>query len=476
MRVPSLQYAAFFLIAAVGWYLLPRRLRRFWLLAAGIVFYALTGLQYLPFLVGTALVAYGAALATERRWLGKRKLWTALGLVCLLGTLFACKYFNFFCAAFAPGFAGLRIPLPPGLSFYCFGACAYLLDVQREKLPAERDVVNVGAFLTFFPVLLAGPVGRARDFLPQLKAPPDFDVGRVRAGLMRFLRGLAKKLVAADRLGMLVDAAYADPSAVSGGAMLIAVLAYSLQIYLDFSAYSDMAIGCAEMLGLAVTENFKAPYCSRTVRDFWKKWHISLTDWFREYLYIPLGGSRKGSARTALNVLIVFAVSGLWHGAAWTFVIWGLLNGVYQVAGSRTLPLRRALRARLHIPEDSPALAVFQGVVTFLLLTLAWVFFRAESLTQAVYVIKHILLIARDGFGIRSALALLTPRRWLFLLPALALCVREEICLARGRRLPADSASGFRYWGTAAALLLTAAAFGVYGPGFDAREFVYFQF
>ena len=476
MRVPSLKYAIFFAVAAGGWYLLPRRLRRFWLLAAGVVFYAMMGPQYLPFLVGAALVAYGAAVAAETRWLGRRRLWTALGLVCLLGTLFVCKYFNFFCASLAPGFAGFRIPLPPGLSFYCFGACAYLLDVQRGKLPAERDPVNVGAFLTFFPVVLAGPVGRARDFIPQLKAPRDFDAGCVRAGFMRFLRGLAKKLVAADRLGMIVDAAYADPSAVSGGAMLVAVLAYSLQIYLDFSAYSDMAIGCAEMLGLRVTENFKAPYCSRSVRDFWKKWHISLTDWFREYLYIPLGGSRKGEARTALNVLIVFAVSGLWHGAAWTFVIWGALNGLYQVAGSRTLPLRRRLRERLRIPETSPALAAFQGVVTFLLLTLAWIFFRAESLPQAVYVIKHILLIVRDGFGVSSAVALLSSRRWLLLAPVLGLCIREEVFLARGRRLPSDSASGFRFWGTAAALLLAAAAFGIYGAGFDAREFVYFRF
>ena len=412
----------------------------------------------------------------EARWLGRRRLWCALGLVCLLGTLFVCKYFNFFCGTVLPGFTGVRLPLPPGLSFYCFGAAAYLLDVQREKIPAERSVVDLAAFVAFFPALLAGPVGRAREFLPQLKEPPAFDALRVRAGGMRFLQGMFKKLVVADSLGLLVDAAYADPTVVSGGAMLVAVLAYSIQIYLDFSAYSDMAIGCAEMLGLRVTENFRAPYLSRSVKEFWKKWHISLTDWFREYLYIPLGGSRKGKARTALNVLIVFAVSGLWHGAAWTFVIWGLLNGAYQVAGSLTQPLRARIKARLRIPEHGRLTAAAQGVVTFLLVTAAWIFFRAESLPQAVYVIKHILLIVRYGFGAASAAALLPLRRWLLLIPALLLCLWEDVRIARGRRLPSERAEGFFYWGVAAALLFVTALFGVYGPGIDAREFVYFRF
>lgn len=476
MSIPSLKYTGFFLIAAAGWYLLPRRLKRFWLLAAGLAFYAFAGVRYLPFLIGATLIAYGAACAVQSRWLGKRRLWTALGLTCLLGTLFVCKYAGFFIGIVAPDFAGTHLPLPPGLSFYCFGACAYLLDVQREKIPAERSVIDLAAFMAFFPVLLAGPVGRAREFLPQLKQPPAFDADKVKAGAMRFLRGMCKKLVVADTLGILVDAVYADPAALPGGAALIAALAYAVQIYLDFSAYSDMAIGCAEMLGLRVTENFRAPYLSRSVKEFWKKWHISLTDWFREYLYIPLGGSRKGKARTALNVLIVFAVSGLWHGAAWTFVIWGVLNGLYQVAGSVTGPLRRGIRHRLRMPEEGALTAAVQGCITFLLLTLTWVFFRADSLHQAVFVIKHILLIARDGFGLASVAALLPWRRWLLLAVSLLLCLQEDVCIARGRRFPTDTASGLRYWGAAAALLFAAALFGVYGPEIDAREFVYFRF
>jgi len=469
-------YILFFAAAAGGWYLLPQRLRRFWLLMAGVAFYCFAGPRFLPALLGVALVSYLAALAAEARWLGKQRLWTCLGLICVLGTLFACKYLTFFFGMIVPGAAVRGLPLPPGLSFYSFGACAYLIDVQREKLPAERDPVDYAAFLTFFPVLLAGPVGRAREFLPQLKQPHAFDAARGKAGALRFAWGAFKKLVAADCLGLLVDAAYADPSAVSGGAMLVAALAYSVQIYLDFAAYSDMAIGSAEMLGLRVTENFRAPYLSRTVKEFWKKWHISLTDWFREYLYIPLGGSRRGKARTALNVLIVFAVSGLWHGAAWTFVVWGALNGLYQVVGSVTAPARQSLRQRFRIPEQGAVTAAVQCVVTFLLLTLTWIFFRAPSLGTAVYVIKHILLIARDGFGAASAAALLPLRRWLLLIPVLALCVAEDVGTVRGRPAWTRIGGGFAYWGVLAALLLAILLFGVYGEGFDAREFVYFRF
>ena len=469
-------YILFFAAAAGGWYCFPQRLRRFWLLAAGIAFYCFAGLRFLPVLLGAALVSYLAALAAERRWLGKRRLWTCLGLLCILGALFACKYLTFFCGIVAPGAVTRGLPLPPGLSFYSFGACAYLIDVQRGKLRAERDPVDYAAFLAFFPALLAGPVGRAREFLPQLKQPPAFDAARVKAGALRFAWGAFQKLVAADCIGLLVDAAYADPAAVSGGATLAAALAYSVQIYLDFAAYSNMAIGSAEMLGLRVTENFRAPYLSRTVKEFWKKWHISLTDWFREYLYIPLGGSRRGKARTALNVLIVFAVSGLWHGAAWTFVVWGVLNGLYQVVGSVTAPARQSLRQRLRIPEEGVVTAAVQCVVTFLLLTLTWIFFRAPSLGTAVYVIKHILLIARDGFGAASAAALLPARRWLLLVPVLALCAAEDVGVLRGRPVWKRVTEGFPYWGVMAALVLAILLFGVYGEGFDAREFVYFRF
>ena len=418
-------------------------------------------------------MSYCAALACGNEWLGRRKIWTWLGVLYTLGVLFLCKYFNFFAHSFFPRFAGLEIGLPLGLSFFSFAVCGYLFDVQAGRIRAERNLLDYACFVAFFPVLLAGPIGKAREFLPQIHALQDFDYARLKRGIFRFIWGAFEKLVAADALGAVVDAAYGDLHAMSGGALLLAALAFSLQIYLDFAGYSDMAIGCADMLGFRVSENFRAPYLSRTVKEFWKKWHISLTAWFREYLYFPLGGNRKGKIRTWCNVLIVFAVSGLWHGAAWTFVIWGLLNGVYQVAGDLTGSWRRTVRGRLHIREDSHALSLWQGIVTFLLITAAWVFFRSESMGDALYVFRSILMIPQSGFG---SIGILGKRSVLLLIPVLAVCCLRDLRLRSGKNMFLAEASSFAYWGELLVLVLMIAVFGAYGEGFDAREFVYFRF
>ena len=476
MQFTTLKFLIFFLAAALGWYGLPGRLRGLWLLGTGLVFYWLSSGAFALLLLADIAVAYAAAQASRRGLPGRRRLWTALGVLWLLGGLAVLKY----AAPLARALGAASVPEwlapPAGVSFFSFVLSAYLFDVGRGRIEPERNVLDFSGFAVFFPTMLAGPINRAEGLLPQLRQPGKLQPDRLRRGLLRFSWGAFKKLAAADNLGRIVDAAYADPSAVSGGAMLAAVLAYSMQIYLDFSAYSDMAIGCADMLGITIPENFRAPYLSRSVREFWKKWHISLTDWFRDYLYFPLGGSRRGRARTLRNVLIVFAVSGLWHGGALTFLIWGLLNGLYQAAELLAAPLRSRAAAAMHIREDSALLRLWQGVLTFLLLTAAWIFFRAESPGQAVYVIKHILLIVRDGFGFASLRALVGVRQGVLLAAVLALCIREDVCIARGRAAFAWAQRGVRYWLLLAALALAIGLFGVYGAELDAREFVYFRF
>jgi len=480
MSFVTLKFILFFAVAAAGWFLLPQRLRRIWLLAAGYVFYAMASAAFALLIAAGTLVSYALALAAQRELWGRRRLWTAIGVVYTLGVLFVFKYLNFFCTALFPalglGFFGTSLALPIGISFFSFAICGYLFDVQSGKLQAERNLIDYADFVIFFPVLLAGPIGKAREFLPQLKELPRFDYAALKRGAVRFTWGALKKLVIADTIGLTVDAAYADPSAVSGGAMLVAALLYSLQIYFDFAAYSDMAIGCADALGFRVSENFRAPYLSRSVRAFWKKWHISLTGWFREYLYFPLGGSRKGAVRTQINVLIVFAVSGLWHGADWSFVFWGLLNGLYQVAERLAEPLRERISQKLKIEERNAWAAIIEGIFTFLLLTLAWIFFRAENMAQAIYVIKHILLILRDGFGLQSVASLLTKRQMLVLLFAMIPCAIEESRISRGKRLAVLEQSTWRFWTAMLVMLLCIALFGVYGEGIDMRQFVYFQF
>ena len=478
MSFPTLRFAAFFLLLALGWHLLPGKLKKPWLLLGCMVFYALGGGFWLLLLSGETLAAWLLAMAAENRLWGRKRLWPALGLCVTLGGLVLFKYTRFFVrdllgisADFLPAWV-----LPLGISFFSFTLAGYLFDVQKGKYPAERNLLDFAVFVCFFPTLLSGPIERGNTLLPQIRELPASDGDGRRRSLLRFAWGLAKKLVAADTIGIYVDAAYSDPSAVSGGAMLLAVILYSFQIYLDFSAYTDMAIGCAGLLGFRLTENFSAPYLSLSIKDFWKKWHISLTSWFREYLYFPLGGSRKGRGRTILNILIVFAVSGLWHGAARSFLLWGLLNGLYQAAGMITQPLRQRCLRRLGLRENGRLVPVVRCVLTFGFITASWILFRSETIGQAVYVVKHILLILRYGFGLDSLLSQI-PLRQLRLIPLSMLpFLWEDIRVAGGKtRLP-ELHSPFAYWSVLLLLLLAVSVFGIYGLGFDAHEFVYFQF
>jgi D-alanyl-lipoteichoic acid acyltransferase DltB (MBOAT superfamily) len=478
MSFPTLRFAAFFLLLALGWHLLPGKLKKVWLLLGCLTFYALAGGAWIVLLAGETLLVWLLALAAEKQLWGKRRLWTALGLCLILGGLLLFKYARFFLNELlglpAPFLSGWALPL--GVSFFSFTLAGYLFDVMRGKYPAERKLLDFSIFACFFPTLLSGPIERGDTLLPQIRSIPPSDADSRRRSLQRFAWGMCKKLVAADTIGLYVDAAYSDPSAVSGGAMLIAVLLYSFQIYLDFSAYTDMAVGCAGLLGFRLTENFRAPYLSLSVKDFWKKWHISLTSWLREYLYFPLGGSRKGKGRTILNILIVFSVSGLWHGAAWTFLLWGALNGLYQAAGMLTLPVREKAWRRLGLREDGRLLRMIRCLFTFGFITASWILFRSDTWGQALYVVKHILLILRDGFGWESAVSLI-PLRQLRLLPLCVIpFVWEDIRIAGGKRGIPELRNPFAYWGFLLLLMLGLALLGVYGIGFDAREFVYFQF
>jgi D-alanyl-lipoteichoic acid acyltransferase DltB (MBOAT superfamily) len=482
MLFTSLQFVLFLALTMLLFYLLPTRGQRGALLLANYVFYMWWEPKFgLLLLAGTA-ATYAAARALQARLWGRRKLWLALGVTAMLGQLILFKYGDFFLrgaarlvgAETAPS---LGLLLPIGISFYSFAAAGYLFDVYRGKLAAEKNFLDFALFLSFFPSILSGPIPRARELLPQFKVRHAPDGAGIRRGLLRCVWGAAKKLVAADALLTVVNTAYAAPESFTGGQLLFAVCAYSVYIYLDFSSYSDMAIGTAHMLGFRLMENFNAPYCARSVRDFWRRWHISLTSWFREYLFFPLGGSRVPRWRTCLNILIVFAVSGLWHGAAMTFVVWGVLNGVYQVVGQLTDAPRRALRERLHIGENGPLHVAAQLVLVFALMTCAWVFFRADSLGQAVYILKGILRIGKAGLGAQPLTQLgLSPQQFCLLPVFLAPFVVEDIQKARGRAAPAIESWPWRYCLLLGALLLFIAVFGAYGTAFDQSEFVYFRF
>jgi alginate O-acetyltransferase complex protein AlgI len=392
----SLGFLAFFAAIVLVHYALPRRHRWWLLLLASLYFYSTFDPRYLLLIGYATLVAWGAGLMIART--GRRG-WVAAGVVAELGVLVLFKYVDFILgmaeSVLQPVIsaqAALALPrlewlLPVGLSFYVFSCISYIVDVGRGKQEAERHLGHLALFVAFFPKLIAGPIERAPDLLPQLKAGGVFAAPNVTFGLQLLLWGLIKKVVIADGLVGFVDAGFSTPDFQSPVTVLIAVYFYAFQIYCDFSGYSDMAIGMAAILGFRFLPNFRRPYLSRNIAEFWSaRWHISLSRWFRDYLYIPLGGNRVGPLRAGLNLLIVFAVSGLWHGAALTFLVWGLLNGLWQVLWQ----VSRPLLARIASLVPSALFATLSVLVTFHLVLVTWVFFRAADIPTAVAVLRRV--------------------------------------------------------------------------------------
>ena len=332
-------------------------------------------------------------------------------------------------------------------------------------------------FVAFFPTLLSGPIGRARDFLPQMKSRRDFSREGFKWGLLRFLWGMLQKVVVADTLAIMVNAAYSGEHVLSAGMWIFIVVIYSLQLYLDFAGYSNMAIGAAKMLGITVMENFRSPFFSTSVRAFWKKWHISFTSWLKEYVYFPLGGSRRGKWRTYYNILVVYVVSGLWHGAAWTYVVWAFLNGLMQVVESLCEPAYKKLLKILHISEKNKLLLVVEFLFTFAVIALIRIFFRSEDLGQARFVVGQLAGVFVYGVGGLNPTALGVNLPQLAAAGALcAVCLGVDAAKALGRDLSVIARSRILYYILAAAIVVCVALLGVYGEGFDPQAFIYFQF
>jgi alginate O-acetyltransferase complex protein AlgI len=392
-------FLIFFAIVYWLYWRLSMRGQNWLIFAASIFFYGWWDWRFLSLLFFTATVDYWVALRlmkTEKSTSRKRLL--ALSLASNLGVLGFFKYYNFFVGSFREGIKTLGIEtnpplleviLPLGISFYTFQALSYTIDVYRRELPAVRNYVQYMCFITFFPHMVAGPIQRATHFLVQFSKERRFDWNESVDGCRQMLWGFFKKMVVADTLARYVAAAYGDPAAATGSDLLWATYFFAFQIYCDFSGYTDIAIGCAKTFDFQLSRNFAYPYFATSIPDFWLRWHIALSNWFRRYLYIPLGGNRVSKARWYLNILVVFLVSGLWHGANWTFLIWGLLHGLFflgylifakDAAGSHNLDFApMPFRSRL-----------WRMLLTFHLVCFAWIFFRAESLTDALLVINKI--------------------------------------------------------------------------------------
>lgn len=388
MTFSSPTFLLFLFGCAAVYYLLAQKARRVFLLIASYVCYMWAIPAYGLVVFALTVFSYSIALRLPAAKRGRRALF-ALAVLLPLLMLLVLKYFSFFAGTLCAllGRPALTAPwvAPLGISFFTLQAIGYAVDVYQGRLAPERDFVTFALYISFFPQVFSGPLNRAADMLPQYREARGFDYDNVREGLQRILTGLFKKIALADALAVLVDGVYGNLREYIGLTLVIAVAAFALELYFNFSGYSDIAIGAARLLGYTLPENFLAPYFATSFSGFWKRWHMSLTGWFRNYIYIPLGGSRRGIVRQTLNILIVFILSGLWHGAAWTFVVWGLLNGLFRLV-EEALEARRPREKARREPPLAARLAR-RGVV-FLLFSLSLVFFRADSFSDAMYVFR----------------------------------------------------------------------------------------
>lgn len=390
-----------FLLLFIASYLLSRlsktrEQKHIVLLLASYIFYAYWDARFLLLLILQTYISYILAKQIERAdTRQKAKRWMVLGVSTSLTILGFFKYFNFFVQSFADLFGisslgALNIILPVGISFYTFQALSYLIDVYRGKLKACDRFVKISLYISFFPQLVAGPIVRASDFLPQLEEDRPMNRENLVEGLQIFLFGLIKKIVIADRLAVCVDAVFASPASYSGLSLFLAVVAYSMQIYCDFSGYSDMAIGVAKTFGYDLCKNFDMPYLSKNPTEFWKRWHINLSSWLKDYLYISLGGNRRGKLRTKINLMLTMVLGGLWHGANWQMVLWGALHGGALVAHKS---FREQIdKANLHVSGKvlKTVVSALSTIGMYLFTCLCWVFFRAQSFADAITILTRI--------------------------------------------------------------------------------------
>lgn len=453
----SLVFIVTFPIIIILYYIMPEKVKNIFLLLTSLVFYACFKFIYIFLLLAVIGIAYMSTLVMEGKEQKYKKKILIVDVILAVGMLAVFKYTNV---------------LPVGVSFYTFVALGYVIDVYRGRVEAEKDIVAFGTFVAFFPPLLSGPIERAENLLKQIKAKKEFDEERILNGVCRMLWGYFQKVVIADRIAVIVNAVYGNEDEYTGIYVLLATILYAFQIYCDFAGYSNLAIGAARILGFELRENFNVPYRAVNISDFWDRWHISLSTWLRDYVYISLGGNRKGEWKKYRNLLITFLVSGIWHGANWTFVVWGALHGVYSIAHN--------ILVKKCKPVASKVVNGLKMLGTFLMVDFAWLFFRADSVKHAFGLIKKMLLefevfslLDREkaismGLEIEEIVVLVIALLVLIIVDFTKdkISYREKIV-----KLPIVIR-----WIVFYVAIFVILIFGCYGPGFEAGQFIYAQF
>ncbi|MBQ6708456.1 MAG: MBOAT family protein [Clostridia bacterium] len=421
MSFASIEFIIFFVLVLGVVSVLQRfkssTYKEVFLLLASYFFYGYWDWRFCFLLLFVTACSYVTALFTNKKFV------YALGITVPLAVLGFFKYFNFFLSSISGELGTLSIILPVGISFYTFQALSYVIDVKRGKIEAEKSFIKLALYISFFPQLVAGPIVKAAEFLPQLKEDRRITLKNIENGIQLMVFGLVKKIVIADHLSVFVDDVFRVPSAYSWISIVLAVFSYSIQIYFDFSGYSDIAIGCAKCFGYDFCPNFNMPYISENVTVFWRRWHISLSTWLREYLYIPLGGNRKGKIRQHINLFITMLLGGLWHGANWTFVFWGALHGL-ALCVDKLIPKRK---------EKPTIIRILNMTGTFLFVSFLWIFFRADSFLNAWQIIKGMFTLQQG---------IVQPFSWTFVAFAVVL-IATLVAVFRAKKQGAETINGF---------------------------------
>ena len=472
MLFNSWQFGIFLPIVFALYWSIPQRFKWFVILISSYWFYMSWNIKYVTLILFTTIISYTSAILIERTENQRtKKIILALTLIACLGVLFTFKYVNFFSQNLVyilnlftihlhP--ITLKLLLPVGISFYTFQTLGYVIDVYRGTTKAEKHFGIYAAFISFFPQLVAGPIERTNNLLPQIKANHEFNYEQATYGLKLMAWGLFKKLVISDNIAVEADKIFGNLHEYHGFTLILASLYFTVQIYCDFSGYSDIARGCSKLFGIELMENFRSPYFSSSIKEFWSRWHISLSTWFRDYVYIPLGGNRVSKFRHNMNLMITFIVSGLWHGANWTFIIWGTLHGLAQVIENAFM---------IHEYPHGFKRA-FRVVCVFMLCSVLWIFFRAQSLDEAMYIFTHMF----DGItNIREWLHTDISSKKIFLFGGLTVAIYDYISYIRNEEAInlIRNKGTFTRWLAYITLGLAVMIFSAKGA---ATEFVYFQF
>src|SRR5688572_25350925 len=485
MLFNSFTFLIFFPVVVTIYFVIRHRFRWAWLLAASCYFYIAFIPVYILILFFTIAIDYMADILIENAEGRKRKLWLVTSIFANVGVLAVFKYFNFLSAnarAIAEvfhwpyDFPLLSIILPIGLSFHTFQAMSYTIEVYRGRQPAERHLGIYALYVMFFPQLVAGPIERPQNLLHQFRERHSFEYERVTDGLRQMAWGLFMKVVIADRLARYVNVVYNEPTNFHGLTLVVGTLFFAFQIYCDFAGYSHIAIGSARVMGFRLMRNFDRPYLSRSISEFWSRWHISLSTWFRDYVYIPLGGNRVSKPRWYFNLFVTFLLSGLWHGANWTFVVWGALNGFYLISSIASHGMRERIAARTGLMDHPRFHAVARVGLTFALTCFAWIFFRAGSLSDASHIISQMFVrptlhqIIPDGLraeGITKLQVAFSGMLIAGLMLFEAISARVDIA----RRFAIQPA-----WVRWPAYYLLCMSIWLLGVSNEAKAFIYFQF